>query len=711
MVTVFLLDEAFPDLWVPKMATGDGSVRLHYGVVRDIREKNGKWSLDVEDERGFRVRLNYYGDVESLFKVEEKDDRGGSARDRAKASYTDPWSSIGKEISFSTRLTVPDPVRNPHGFDYRKYLLSEKIYLTGTIKVCRMIGSRDDIVTLYKRILYKLKAGFRDCLPEDSRGLIMGMVFGDTSELDEEVYDDFRRNGTAHILAVSGLHIGILYSIYEKLSRGKTDPKSLLILAFILYTYGVLACWRPSVIRAEIMICFKSIAKAAGLRYDSLTAMSAAAVILMLNDPYVIYGTGFQMSFLAIMAIKIVLKAIPEKVPDSLAQTLAVNLTLMLYQAYVFNFISPLAVLINIPVLYLAGISIPLAFMTFLVYGAHALIASGAVIPEFVFAPACSVGELLIKANGLMNLKGYSSIDVISPPSGVMIFVIVAMLFGCSEFADLIRIRKSKEYFAKCFAVIAVISLLFSLFTIQPISHDQIVFVDVGQGACTHIRSGGLDVMIDGGGARDRSVGEKTLKPYLLKNGARDLDLALATHEDMDHIKGLEELKDCFRVKDLVMWSAAGEVVRLEDDVAIETLWPIGGPDTQDDKQENDESSVFMIHYKGVKVLVTGDLGEDGERDMIKFYESQGRPDKIRADVLNVGHHGSKHSTSDEFLEAVKPRFAVIQVGRNNYGHPSKETLERLEAHGIQILRNDRDGAIGLRIGKSGIKAIHLMIG
>ena len=145
--------------------------------------------------------------------------------------------------------------------------------------------------------------------------------------------------------------------------------------------------------------------------------------------------------------------------------------------------------------------------------------------------------------------------------------------------------------------MIAVISLLFSLFTIQPISHDQIVFVDVGQGACTHIRSSGLDVMIDGGGARDRSVGEKTLKPYLLKNGARDLDLALATHEDMDHIKGLEELRECFKVKDLVIWSAAGEVFRLGDDVAIETLWPIGGPDAQDDKQENDESSVFMIHY------------------------------------------------------------------------------------------------------------------
>ena len=127
-------------------------------------------------------------------------------------------------------------------------------------------------------------------------------------------------------------------------------------------------------------------------------------------------------------------------------------------------------------------------------------------------------------------------------------------------------------------------------------------------------------------------------------------------------------------------------------------------------------------------VGVAGDLDTDGEKNMLSYYQSIGRLDDLRADVLNVGHHGSKTSTSEEFLEAVAPRMAVIQVGRNNYGHPTQEVLNRLAAHGVQVFRNDRDGAVGLRIGRRGflglainerglpclgeynIRAVHVMI-
>ena len=142
----------------------------------------------------------------------------------------------------------------------------------------------------------------------------MGMLFGDTSGIDEEVYDDFRKNGTAHVLAVSGLHIGLLYSIYEKLTGGRTHAAGTVILAFMMYSYGTLSLWSPSVLRAEIMIGMKTAARISGLRYDSLTAMSAAAVFLMVRNPYVIYGIGFQMSFLAILSIDTV-KKIHEKLP------------------------------------------------------------------------------------------------------------------------------------------------------------------------------------------------------------------------------------------------------------------------------------------------------------------------------------------------------------------------------------------------------------
>ena len=107
-----------------------------------------------------------------------------------------------------------------------------------------------------------------------------------------------------------------------------------------------------------------------------------------------------------------------------------------------------------------------------------------------------------------------------------------------------------------------------------------------------------------------------------------------------------------------------------------------------------------MIDYMGVKIMVTGDLDEEGEQKMISFYKNIGKEDQLKANVLNVGHHGSKTSTSEELLNIVQPEIAIIQVGRNNYGHPNKEVLERLERRGIIVFRNDLSGAIGLEISK-----------
>ena len=117
-----------------------------------------------------------------------------------------------------------------------------------------------------------------------------------------------------------------------------------------------------------------------------------------------------------------------------------------------------------------------------------------------------------------------------------------------------------------------------------------------------------------------------------------------------------------------------------------------------------------MIDYMGVKIMVTGDLDEEGEQKMISFYKNIGKEDQLKANVLNVGHHGSKTSTSEELLNIVQPEIAIIQVGRNNYGHPSKEVIERLKEHEIRVYRNDYSGAVGLRITKDGLKDIHVMI-
>ena len=280
-----------------------------------------------------------------------------------------------------------------------------------------------------------------------------------------------------------------------------------------------------------------------------------------------------------------------------------------------------------------------------------------------------------------------------------------------SEYAGILRLRGLKKKIAGILCALILASVFSGVLLYEPITHDEIVFVDVGQGACTHIRSGTADVMIDGGGNRDRNLGKNTLKPYLLKNGARDLDLALTTHSDMDHLKGLEELNECFKVKNFIQDPLKGAAFKISDDIYIETLWP---PEkTQETGSENAGSSVFMIHYGAVRVLVMGDLDKEGERAMIAYYKGTGDPDRLKADVLNVGHHGSKTSTGKVLLEAVSPKIAVIQVGRNNYGHPSREVLKKLDERGIMVFRNDLRGAVGIDIEGRGssarIKAVHVM--
>ena len=260
--------------------------------------------------------------------------------------------------------------------------------------------------------------------------------------------------------------------------------------------------------------------------------------------------------------------------------------------------------------------------------------------------------------------------------------------------------RKEYKKIAGVLAVILAVSAVGEGFAYSPLTHDDIIFVDVGQGDCVHIKAGGKNILIDGGGAAEYNVGKNKLKPYLLKNGVSKVDAAIATHRHTDHYKGLTELSECMKTGEIYTEMTKGKTLRISKDVYIETVWPLTLPEgrTQD---ENKDCSVFLIHYGRYKVLITGDLDKEGERALIKHYAGT---DTLKADILKIGHHGSRTSTSPEFLSAVSPDAAVIQVGRNNYGHPSEETLKTLDAFGCVMFRNDTDGAVGISFDKKKIR-------
>ena len=193
------------------------------------------------------------------------------------------------------------------------------------------------------------------------------------------------------------------------------------------------------------------------------------------------------------------------------------------------------------------------------------------------------------------------------------------------------------------------------------------------------------------------NVGEKVLKPYLLKSGAGCLDLAAATHQHTDHYLGLQQLSRCFPVKAALLEGKAGQRIDLGKDQWIDILWPESRDLNTED--ENLNSLIFKVYSEGTTALITGDITEEGEKMLIDKYKGT---DALKADILKVAHHGSPYSTCDAFLQAVKQSVAVISVGKNNYGHPDEKLVEKIQSCGIMVYRTDRDGAVGIITERSG---------
>lgn len=637
------------------------------GTICSVEKKDEGYRLtiDVYDEgkKTGRALLSYYGHIQ------------------------DPYSLVRCRGVFCGELLEPQGRRNPGCFDYRKHLKSLGISAVGTLTDYQVIREPQYFFEKFERFLSEKKAAYSHKLSKGSRGIVAGVLFGDDGYLDEDIYEEFRNNGTAHVLSVSGLHMGVIYSLFRKCA-GKTMTKpKLAVLAVIMLTMGTLAGWAIPVIRAVASISLSIYAQYKDKRYDFLTATAAVALVMIAVRPHVIFNAGFQMSFLAVTAIGFFMPHFSRKIPDSIAMMVSANIGLLPYQAYQFNSVSVVSFLANIPVVYLTGILMPLAMADFLLDMAGAEI-------SIIRSAVEAVAYAAVKVNSMSALGGDGAADVLSPPLWSVIMFYLVSFFMSSETFYILTARKKTKETAAIFLSFGLLCLITAAAAYEEISGASVTFVDVGQGDCVHIRAGSVNAMIDGGGSIRYNVGENILKPYLLKNGVRTLDLGIATHLHTDHYKGLEELYQEGMAEKIETGVTAGQMFSLSDKVKILCLWPLAIKEGQD---ANENCSVFMVTYGKWKILITGDLDEKGEKAMLEHYKGT---DILKADILKISHHGSPTGTCDEFLEAVSPKIGVIQVGKNNYGHPSVKIIEKCEEKDIMVLRNDRRGAIGFVLGK-----------
>ena len=642
----------------------------------------------------------------------------------------------GAIVKISGRADELSPSDNPGCFDYKIYMRSKGIAYGIKADWFEIEEDGNEVYWRLRRYLISAREDFLSHFDTESSGFIRGLVFGDKSEINEEIHREFNLNSTGHILAVSGLHIGFLYSLLKLLSgRDKSRSASLIIIA-VMTLYGEMTEWSASTLRAVIVLGLSLLSVNFKRTFDLLSSLSAAALIILIIRPYMLFNAGFQMSFAAMGGIAFLGKQLCGYFGKLIGTTLSVQIGTIPVIATTYYRVNIIAALINIPIIMLSSLLVPLClFMLFF------RILTG-LIPSFAVFLIQISSKLLISLNHSLSFEGGFSNTVAGIASSSVIITYIILILISSEWMRVRLIRRDYKRIGMLIilGILPICLMCSALF--DSFKDDEIVFVAVGQGDSVHIRCEDNDVMIDGGGSEFTNTGERILMPYLLSQGASDLDIAILTHLHKDHYLGISELCEEYKVRSVAMpedyrisfekalndrdipelsnekanlpisfncnqmiYLNNQSEIRLSDEVYVEVIWPNyskrhSSHRSIDINDPNEHNMVYMIRYGAVKVMVTGDLLEEDEHEMVKHYKGS---DKLRCDILKVAHHGSKSSSSEEFLDAAAPKIAVIQVGRNNlYGHPHAQTLERLEERGIKVYRTDTDGAVGVDISKNG---------
>lgn len=635
-------------------------------------------------------------------------------------SITDPeygvYGLVGKRICTDAELKRPTGKENPGCFDYALYLKSKGIGFTATahsIELCE----RDGVYHKLHKELMKARFRFEEAFNAEPelKALVKGVIYGDKSEITEETREVFNENGTGHILAVSGLHVGFLFSLLAFLLRKRRTLPMNLLIGGVLLLYGEMTMWSPSTVRAVMVMSLSLLSTALRRRADLLTSCSFAALILLVANPYQLFNTGFQMSFIAMLGICFLAKPISYYVGDSLGVIIAVQMAIAPFTAFVFNRFNPITLFINVPITLVASILVPACII------GNALIVTLGFLPEPIYQLLCGLLELLLRLNKELNFDGKWSFEVTNISAGILIICYILMFAISSEWMKVTMIRQNYAIVRQVVCLMVVPALALCIATANPFLDDEFVFISVGQGDALHIRDKGANYLIDGGGSTELNIGARVLEPYLLSNGVRKLDGALVTHLHADHYKGIDELSQIYPIHQIILskqyqgfyrtnysnarFVTSKDSLKINKDLVIRPIWPIGNRKVQGDitsDSANEFNMVYMVECKGVRVLVTGDLLEKDELDMIEYYGNSGALD---CDILKVAHHGSKSSSSDEFIDAVSPSIAVISVGADNmYGHPNKEVLERFRSRGIKVYRTDLNGAVGIDISRRGFE-------
>jgi len=631
----------------------------------------------------------------------------------------------GDVLKIKGKLEKPIRQKNFGEFDYELYLAREKIFTYLNIwqgKDIQKIGEDDSnfLVSFSLSARDKIKEITKQTLPPPCNYLLIGMLLGEKSFIPPHLKEVFAEAGIMHILAVSGLHVGIIaMALLAFLSILQLPKKlKLLTLILILIIYASITGFRPSVLRATIMFILLIGGKLINRNRNLNISLSFAAFLILLLNPLILYDAGFLLSFIVtffIINLSPILQELFSKIVVWIKNPLAVSTAAWIgifpLSAYFFSKVSIISIVSNIFIIPLTGIAVILGFVTFFI-GLVSISLAG--ITANINYLMLSLITLVAKS---FSLLPFAFIYVAQPSIMVIALYYLTVFFIIEIFYKKILSRKIKK--KATLIVLSVILLIIIVQVFYPADNLKVNFINVGEGDCILIEAPNkINILIDGGGTpqSDFDVGSKIVIPYLRRKGINKINLLVLTHPHLDHLEGLLPVIREFRV-DMVLDSGlicdsseykefisiiqkkgipyhqakAGDNFIFSNNLEIFLLNPLYDSDFYNEFDFNNASIVVKLFYKNADFLFTGDIEEATEKKLLVWQNI------LQSDILKVGHHGSETSTNLEFLDKVNPSIAVITVGKNHFGHPSQKIIERLKDRNIQIYRTDENGTIIIR--------------
>ena len=645
----------------------------------------------------------------------------------------------GMKILVKGTLKRVEEPSNPGGFDSQHYYACRHIYYFMKKAVVR---KKTESYSGYRQLLLHVKEKCRQILTAaagEDAPLFCAMVLGDKQDLEPEMRMRYQLAGIVHILAISGLHISILgmgfYNLLKKIGLG-IWPAGIFSLGVMLQ-YGIMTGGSISTMRAVTMFLIAMGARITGRIYDMMTALSVTAMMILLESPAYLLDSGFLLSFGCVLGIGVAaekicaLAGVEKKWMKALVSSIALQLVTLPVILKFFGEVSLAGFFLNLLVLPSVGFVL-IGGMAALLLGIFCIPAAKlAILPArgllLFYEYLCSLAGKLRWSTWIGGEPEIWQILV------YYVFLITVLFMG--QYVK-IQIRKEKESSQRkersgeqekavrwklCTLRMAAGALLTAgilVLGFHPSGKLKVTCLDVGQGDGILVETpDNHHFLIDGGSSSQSDLGRYCLLPALKSQGISYLDGLFISHTDKDHISGAKELLEymgngltTIRAGYLVLpswaerpeaWEELAEAAQKAgikivtgkkgDElhcglVSFSILWP---EKNATGKDVNEEAMVMELSFGEFQMLFTGDIGADTEKKLLAS--------GILKDVdgLKVGHHGSRYSTTEAFLEKIKPELAIISCSSTNtYGHPSPETVERLEAAGSQVEYTMKNGAI-----------------